>query len=179
MPETFEQVEKERDELKNRVAEMEWEKEQEQLEACPNPTHPNKIQYEHGMCIYCHAELTPEEDGVGCDVCCKAIAEGRINPSDKFQFILRDILLHGRWDDQGGDVGYNGDGEWAFVSSSLSVKPEQLNALYEFAGIEPHQIVSAGSCKDCKWSDSKGESRGYAQPCLSCLLPRMSNFEPK
>lgn len=32
MPETYQQVEKERDELKNRIAEMEWEKEQEELQ---------------------------------------------------------------------------------------------------------------------------------------------------
>lgn len=151
----------------------------EMLERSPHPTtHPNLVRYEQGSCKYCHAELSATDDGI-CPVCVIAIDAGLLIPDDPRQMMLRKMLLEHRWEGQGGYVGYGGDGNWDFISSSLSVTPEMMNELFALSGIKPQRIISAGSCKDCKWSDSEGNERGYTPPCLDCQRPLMSNFEPK
>ena len=151
----------------------------EKLPRCPEPTHPNNITYPFGMCIYCHDELTVENEDVTCFTCATAIHHGELLPDHRTQILLRQILLQERWDNQGGYVGYSGYGHWDFISASLTVTPEIMNELFDLAGISPQQIVSAGDCKQCKWSCNHSRERGYVQPCLSCHRPRMSNFEAK
>lgn len=90
--------------------------------------------------------------------------------------VLRTVLQRLRWDDQGGYPGLCRDGGWDFASTSLpQTTPDELNALFELAGIVPDPIVPLGSCGDCAHADG-GRERGYANPCGSCKRPRMSNF---
>lgn len=93
--------------------------------------------------------------------------------------VLRCILKRLRWDDQGGYVGYHGDGEWSFISIGLGqVSPDELNSLFELVDVEPDVIVPLGSCEDCHFSID-GRERGYKQPCLPCTRPYHSHFKPK
>lgn len=92
---------------------------------------------------------------------------------------LRRLLFSMRWDDQGGYCGYMGDGKWSFVTTGLpQITPEDLNSLFEFAGIVPDVIISLGSCTDCAFSIN-GQERGYKLPCFYCKRPSHSHFEPK
>jgi hypothetical protein len=90
---------------------------------------------------------------------------------------LRTALRRLRWDDQDGYPGYHGNGRWDFVSTGLPVTPDELNALFELAGIVPDVIVPLGHCEDCLHAVN-GRERGYVEPCGSCKRPRMSNFVP-
>lgn len=47
---------------------------------------------------------------------------------EKARKIVGDILRRDRWDDQGGYVSYNGDGQWGFVTTSLDTPDEMLKA---------------------------------------------------
>lgn len=93
--------------------------------------------------------------------------------------VLRSVLLGRRWDDQGGYVGLH-EGKWDFVSASIGqFAPEELDALFAFAGIVPDEIDIVGHCSDCANSDD-GHERGYAAPCSSCLRPsHINNFVPR
>lgn len=89
---------------------------------------------------------------------------------------LRNVLLRMRNDKQHGYMSYNGNGEWSFVSTGLpQTSPEELNALFELAGIEPDVIKTIGDCEDCAFSVN-GRDGGYAAHCCDCLHPMMSNF---
>lgn len=91
---------------------------------------------------------------------------------------LQRVLLAMRWDNQGGYVSYDGNGKWAFVSTGLGLTPDELNALFAFAGIVPDEIEIVGDCADCANSDN-GHERGYSPPCVSCLRPsHINNFVP-
>ena len=90
---------------------------------------------------------------------------------------LREMLMNYRWDSQDGYPGYKGDGEWQFATTHIRVSPEQLNALFELAGIEPDKIVPRGNCGSCRFAVD-GHERGYVEPCLTCERPKMSNYEP-
>lgn len=98
--------------------------------------------------------------------------------------VLRRVLKRLRWDDQGGYPGYRGDGKWAFVSVGLpQVDADELNALLEFAGIVPDEIVPLGSCADCKFAiiyerGTPAQERGYRSPCVGCMRPRHDRFVP-
>lgn len=89
--------------------------------------------------------------------------------------VVRDLLESLRWDDQGGYVGYAGNGKWDFASTSIEANPEQLNILFAFAGVEPDEIDTLGSCDDCVFA-LDGRERGYAAPCMECSRPRHSHF---
>ncbi len=97
---------------------------------------------------------------------------------------LRNVLKRMRWDDQGGYCSYGGNGKWHFVSTGLpQTTPEELNALFEMAGIVPDKIISKGSCSTCRHakvgSDGKRYERGYeGRKCQPCKRPKMSNWAP-
>jgi hypothetical protein len=92
---------------------------------------------------------------------------------------LRAVLKRMRSDDQGGYISYGGDGKWHFVTAGLpQTTPEELNALFALAGIEPDVIIPKGACADCKFARD-GRERGYESPCLGCKRPYHSNFEPR
>ncbi len=92
---------------------------------------------------------------------------------------LRSILKRLRDDAQGGYSSYEGNGEWSFASTSLpQTTPEQLNALFALAGLEPDVIVPKGSCGTCIFA-TNGRERGWSSPCCSCSRPLMSNFVPE
>jgi hypothetical protein len=91
--------------------------------------------------------------------------------------LLAKVLRRLRWDDQGGYVGYRGDGKWDFVSVGLQAEPKELTALFRLAGVVPDVIVSLGGCSDCAHAIN-GREQGYRGPCLTCKRPKMSNFVP-
>ncbi len=96
----------------------------------------------------------------------------------KGMIILREILLSMRWDNQDGYCDYMGDGKWAFITTSLpQITPEQLNDLFEFAGIIPDVIIPLGQCVDCIHAID-GRERGYKPPCLFCKRLVYSRFIP-
>lgn len=82
------------------------------------------------------------------------------------------------WCGQGGASSYLGGGRWAFTETSINVTPDELNALFRLAGVEPREIQSLGTCADCA-NAINGRERGYKAPCLDCCRPIMSNFRPK
>ena len=92
--------------------------------------------------------------------------------------VVRRLLRDMRWDDQGGYAGRNG-GKWDFVSTSLGqVTPDELDELFEFAGMTADEIEIVGNCSDCA-NSNEGYERGYAAPCGSCLRPsHINNFVP-
>jgi len=95
---------------------------------------------------------------------------------------LRTVLKRRRSDEQGGYMGRR-DGRWDFTASSLTVKAEELDALFEFAGITPDEIQPLGDCNRCIHAifgvfQERAFERGYDDPCGSCLRPKMSNFVP-
>lgn len=93
--------------------------------------------------------------------------------------ILRDILQRLRDDEQGGYPCYRGEGRWNFASTTLpSVTPQELNTLFTFVGVTPDKVESLGDCENCVHADYHGNSRGWEHPCVSCRMPRMSNFVP-
>jgi hypothetical protein len=100
---------------------------------------------------------------------------------------LRAALKRMRWDDQGGYVGYLGEGKWIGIGSPQVRTATELNALFKLAGIEPDRIVTKGHCEDCKHAEPcvrpggfiTYHERGYAPPCSPCKRPQMSNFEPR
>jgi len=99
------------------------------------------------------------------------------NPSPENLAVLRAVLSRRRSARQGGMPGYGGDGEWDFVTSGLpQVTPEELNILFELAGIIPDEIESLGSCEACRHAVN-GRERGYSMPCLKCLRPRHDLWE--
>ncbi len=128
-----------------------------------------------------------EEDDLTCTQCDvryldrhRGRCAGRAAPQVQLEHpglaVLRDVLKRMRWDDQGGYVGYEGDGKWSFVSTSLpSVTSEELNALFDLVGIKPDVIEPLGECKNCAHA-LNGRGQGYKGPCLTCKCPRMSNF---
>lgn len=95
---------------------------------------------------------------------------------------LRTILWRGRWHDQGGYAG-RCNGEWQFITGGVGhATPEEMDALFDLAGLEPEEIESMGSCRYCKFAvvnekNGRVGERGYVDPCLSCKRPRMSHFE--
>lgn len=93
--------------------------------------------------------------------------------------ILRNSLVRDRWDDQGGYSSFH-DGKWMFASTSIGqFTPEEMNALFAFAGVVPDEIEVVGTCADCANSDG-GYERGYAAPCSSCLRPsHINGFVPR
>lgn len=92
--------------------------------------------------------------------------------------VLRRILRAMRWHDQGGYRAWD-DGKWSFVSTSLpQTTPEELDALFSLAGIEPDEIVPKGNCFHCEHARDDGTERGYDRPCVSCSRPYLSNFVP-
>lgn len=92
---------------------------------------------------------------------------------------LRRVLRRMRWEESGGYPGYLGDGEWGFASTGLpQTTPEELNALFDLAGIKPDRIKSVGACADCRFSIG-GRERGYVEPCSGCLRPRHDRFRPR
>jgi hypothetical protein len=97
----------------------------------------------------------------------------------KARAVLRRVLRAARWDNQGGYPGRH-DGKWSFVSSSIGqVFPEELDALFAFAGVTPDEIEAVGECSDCANSDD-GRERGYSVPCVSCLRPsHINHFVPR
>lgn len=91
--------------------------------------------------------------------------------------VLRRVLRAMRWHDQGGYVSRD-NGKWSFVSTGLpQTTPEELDALFAMAGIEPDEIVPKGHCFDCKHARN-GSERGYENPCSPCTRPYHSNFVP-
>lgn len=89
---------------------------------------------------------------------------------------LRAVLRRMRWDEQGGYPGRK-DGKWLFEAVQLTLKPEELDVLFEAAGVVPDEIQSLGKCSDCA-NAVNGRERGYEQPCASCNRPMMSAFVP-
>ena len=89
---------------------------------------------------------------------------------------LRGVLIRMRSERQDGYNCYSGEGNWHFSSTGLSVYPEELNALFDMAGITPDEIQSLGKCKDCIHS-LNGRERGYDMPCCKCLRPKHDLFE--
>ena len=89
---------------------------------------------------------------------------------------LRSILLARRSSEQGGYPGRR-KGSWDGSISALG-GPDNLDALFAFAGITPDEIEPRGDCKDCVNSDD-GRERGYARPCVDCTRPYNSNFVPR
>ena len=92
---------------------------------------------------------------------------------------LRTVLMHMRWNDQGGYPGYY-NGQWN-GASSLEIAPDELDMLFAFVGVVPDEIPPLGQCVDCanaKMSNGVRHERGYEGPCFSCKRPRMSNFVP-
>jgi len=103
--------------------------------------------------------------------------------TDEAKELVGTILKRMRWDSQDGYPCYRGDGRWDFVSMGLpQVSPEELNKLFEFAGIEPDIIVPKGVCSECGNSikTDRGErvEQGYSGYCRTCNRPRMSNWRP-
>lgn len=91
---------------------------------------------------------------------------------------LRRVLRAMRWHDQGGYVSRD-NGKWSFVSTGLpQTTPEELDALFAMAGIEPDEIVVKGACFHCKHARDDGSERGYENPCSPCKRPYHSNFVP-
>lgn len=98
--------------------------------------------------------------------------------------VLQDVLKRMRWDDQGGYLDVGDDGKFAgncgFITSALPQStPEEIDALFELAGIVPDPIVSKGSCETCAHAYPDGEERGWSNPCVSCKRPQMSNYDVK
>jgi hypothetical protein len=94
---------------------------------------------------------------------------------------LREILRGMRLHDQGGytDVGKDGKfaGHAGFISSGIGqATPEQLDALFDLAGIVPDAIEPLGSCRECVWGDARGGDLGWGAPCAGCCRPKMTNF---
>lgn len=90
---------------------------------------------------------------------------------------LRNVLLRLRSEKQDGYPSLY-KGKWSFVTTGLpQTTPEELDALFELAGIVPDEIEPLGSCKDCMYAKN-GHSRGWDRPCSSCAHPRMTNFKP-
>jgi len=92
--------------------------------------------------------------------------------------VLQEVLEQNGWADQGGFSGYKGNGEWAWVSSALTVTPEQMNSLFDLAGLEPKRIIPRGSCNTCQYSRD-GRERGFENPCGPCKRPIMSNYRKR
>lgn len=97
--------------------------------------------------------------------------------------VLRKLLRSMRWDDQDGYLDIGPDGKHrGFVTAGLpQATPEELDTLFEFAGIVPNPIVSNGSCSTCahaKVIEGKAYERGYERPCSPCGRPKMTNYVP-
>lgn len=102
---------------------------------------------------------------------------------------LRRALKSERWDDQGGYPGYVGNGKWDFASSPVGpFTPDEVNALFDLAGLVPDAIQPKGSCEDCAHAAPSNQrpggfityhERGYSVPCSPCKRPLMSNFKPR
>jgi len=97
--------------------------------------------------------------------------------------IIREMLLEMRSGKQGGYIGYGGDGKWSFVSTGVGpVEPQDLNTLFEFAGIVPDRIVPLGLCSACGnaqvLDDGRRVERGYREPCDRCLRPKNDCWIP-
>lgn len=93
--------------------------------------------------------------------------------------VLQRVLFDMRSPEQGGYLSRT-RGKWDFVSSSLGqLTPDELDALFAFAGIEPDEIEVVGSCWNCA-NSKDGRERGYERPCLTCLRPsHINGFVPK
>ena len=61
---------------------------------------------------------------------------------------------------------------------TLRLSADEANTLAAFASLVPKAIESLGACDTCLYS-KQGSERGYAQPCLTCKRPRMSNWKAK
>jgi hypothetical protein len=96
---------------------------------------------------------------------------------------LREILRRMRSDDQDGysDVGEDGKftGTAYFSGRGLGMAtPEQLDALFDLAGIVPDPIAVNGSCSECVHGDARGGDLGWGRPCCGCSRPKMTHFVP-
>lgn len=91
---------------------------------------------------------------------------------------VRRILTDMRWDNQGGYAS-RWDGKWNFVSTALGQwTPEEVDALFAFAGMTADEIDVVGDCADCA-NSHEGNERGYSAPCVSCLRPsHINHFVP-
>ncbi len=79
--------------------------------------------------------------------------------------VIRRLLKTMRWDEQGGYVMYKGGGKWSGVGMGLgTVTPDELNALFAMAGMEPDVIEAKGSCSTCAFAQ-RGQERGWSTPC--------------
>lgn len=92
---------------------------------------------------------------------------------------LRGLLRTMYRPEQGGGIPLRSpEGRWLFSAIGLgTVTAEQLDALFDLAGLVPKAVEQRGSCRDCRWAKN-GKSRGYTYPCSPCTRPWMSNFEP-
>lgn len=96
--------------------------------------------------------------------------------------LVRNLLEKRRSEKQDGYRSLSKDGIWNFVSTTLGpVTPEELDALFAFAGIQPDPIEPLGTCSTC-WNSSvvgaRRSERGYRSPCVSCLRPKHDLWEP-
>lgn len=93
----------------------------------------------------------------------------KVETEQSAKAVLQRVLLRLRWDDQGGYVGYEGDGKWNFISTSLpQVTTKELNTLMWLAGIVPDVIEPLGDCSDCQhWTKmARAASRVITAPAL-------------
>ena len=98
----------------------------------------------------------------------KAAPKVRKSPPTDYQIedallALRPMLTALRWGHSGGYSGRQG-GRWRSSSTGISATPEQLDALFAFAGVTPDEIESRGDCSDCVNSDwgINGDYHEYA-----------------
>jgi hypothetical protein len=92
---------------------------------------------------------------------------------------LRRVLTALRDDEQGGYHGTEG-GLFSAGSAPLTMRspgyftPHELDNLFDLVGVKPNDIVPLGECSTCRFDGTDV----WAQPCVSCSQPRMTNFVP-
>lgn len=102
-----------------------------------------------------------------------------MSTNDKGLEALRAILKRMRNDEQNSYHDVKNGKFSGFISRGFGqATPDELNAIFELAGIVPDGIQVNGTCKDCVFGNAGGGDLGWAQPCCSCSRPKMTNFVP-
>ena len=97
--------------------------------------------------------------------------------------VLRGLFRSMRREDQDGydDVK---DGKFVgFIARPVgSASPDEMNALFDLAGIVPDAIEPSGSCETCVFGvplpDGRTGTLGWSRPCCSCAAPKLTEFVP-
>lgn len=97
--------------------------------------------------------------------------------------VARQIVDALTYPDQGGHPDYLGDGRWTNDGATVTVRlsEEEVNAAFLLLGETPTQIVPLGTCETCRFADrtrATVRDRGWGSPCVRCVRPVMSKFEP-